>query len=105
MSSAVDVAIRDAQTQLRAARESRVQRRRRFVATLPSRVHTSCACTTRTGERGFAPIDLPGATLAARVLSLLLAHYLTRPNEFLPHRLLEERNGVAEGDLVVRVLP
>ncbi len=40
----------------------------------------------------------------ARGLSLLLAHYLTRPNEYLAHGLLEQRNGVGERNLVVRVL-
>jgi hypothetical protein len=56
------------------------------------------------GERGFAPIDLPGATLGARALSLLLAHYLTRPHAYSAHRLLEQRNGVGERNPVVRVL-
>ena len=35
------------------------------------------------GGHGFAPIDQPNAKLDARVLSLLLADYLTRPDEYV----------------------
>jgi hypothetical protein len=100
MSTAVDVAVREAPSQ----REAACSDGERFVATLPSLVHV-VRVHDEEGAKGFSPIDLPGATLTARGLSLLLAHYLTRPGEYLPNRLLEQRNGVGERNLVVRVLP
>lgn len=103
MSTTVDIAVRDAQKQLASAREAACCDGERFVTTLPALVHV-VRVHDEAGEKGFAPIDLPGATLTARGLSLLLAHYLTRPNEYLAHGLLEQRNGVGERNLVVRVL-
>ncbi len=103
MSQAVDVAIRDAQTRLASARDAAISDGQRFASTLPELVHV-VRVYDEGGEKGFAPIDLPGATLTARALSLLLAHYLTRPSEYSAHRLLEQRNGVGKRNLVVRVL-
>jgi len=38
------------------------------------------------GGRGFAPQDVPHARLATRVLALLLADYLTRPDDYVAKR-------------------
>jgi hypothetical protein len=38
------------------------------------------------GGRGFAPQDVPHARLATRVLALLLADYLTRPDDYVARR-------------------
>ena len=103
MSQPVDVAIRDAQNRLASAQDAAETDGDRFASTLPELVHV-VRVYDEGGEKGFAPIDLPGATLAARALSLLLAHYLTRPHAYSAHRLLEQRNGVGERNLVARVL-
>jgi hypothetical protein len=98
------VAIRDAQTKLATAREMARTDGKRFASTLPELVNV-VRVYDDDGANGFAPLDLPSATLASRGLSLLLAHYLTRPFEYSAHGLLQERDGVGEGDSVVRVLP
>lgn len=61
----------------RAARDPRAE----FVEHMPDRVHIAriydrnCSC-------GFGPIDVLGAPLEARVLSLLLADVLMHPDEY-----------------------
>jgi hypothetical protein len=56
-----------------------------FVHTLPPRVHV-VHIRDRLGACGFAPIDRPGAPLAARVLSLLLTDYLSHPARYVARR-------------------
>jgi len=56
-----------------------------LVALLPPIVHVEPAHDTL-GNRGFVPIDGPNMLLVDRVLALLVADYLTRPNDYLPAR-------------------
>jgi hypothetical protein len=56
-----------------------------FVAALPStvsvvRVHDAF------GGKGVGPTDAPGLTMLARAISLLVAHYLTSPEQFVAPR-------------------
>jgi len=53
-----------------------------FVSEFPTRVDIARIRDTH-GDLGFAPVDARGATLGARVLSLFLADYLTRPEHYL----------------------
>ncbi len=69
------------------ARLAQLQREARnpgveFVSEFPTRVDIA-RIRDEQGNLGFAPIDARGATLAARVLSLFLADYLTRPEQYL----------------------
>jgi hypothetical protein len=104
MSTDVDVAIRAAQDQLATAREAACADGDRFLATLPDLVNVVRVYDSE-GGKAFAPLDLPGATLGARGLSLLLAHYLTRPSDYSANGLLQQGHGVGKRDLVLRVLP
>ncbi len=56
-----------------------------FVSRLPARVHIVRIRDTD-GDTGFGPIDVRGASLEARGLSLFLSHYLTRPEAYLVDR-------------------
>ncbi len=98
------MAIRNAQAQLATARDAARADGERFLSALPDLVNV-VRVHDQTGAKAFAPIDLPGATLAARGLSLLLAHYLTRPSDYSTHGLLKQRDRVGEGDAILRVLP
>ncbi len=104
VSTDVDVAIRAAQDQLATAREAACAAGERFLSTLPNLVNVVRVYDSA-GGKAFAPLDLPGATLAARGLSLLLAHYLTRPSDYSANGLLQQGYGVGKRDLVLRVLP
>jgi hypothetical protein len=56
-----------------------------LVALLPPIVHVAPA-HDELGNRGFIPIDGANMRLADRVLALLVADYLSRPNDYLPNR-------------------
>jgi hypothetical protein len=82
VSSDVGVVILEAQ---RALAHMRTMARRldgAFVDRLPERVHV-VRVKDRAGQLGFAPIDVRGASLAARGLALLLADYLARPEDYV----------------------
>jgi hypothetical protein len=74
-----------------------------FIASLPAtlpiaRVHDAF------GGSGAAPIDMAGATLVTRGISLVVAAYLCRPEDFLLEDLLEPKvriSGVRSKDGVV----
>jgi hypothetical protein len=53
-----------------------------FVSSLPPRVHV-VRVRDLAGVSGFAPLDVPGATLEARGLSVLLADYLMFPEHYV----------------------
>ncbi len=53
-----------------------------FVSEFPTRVEIARIRDAH-GDLGFAPVGARGATLGARVLSLFLADYLTRPEHYL----------------------
>lgn len=53
-----------------------------FIEKLPARVHV-VRFRDDWGETGVGPIDVRGATLTARVLSLLVADYLMRPEAYV----------------------
>jgi hypothetical protein len=56
-----------------------------LVSLLPPIVHVEPAHDAL-GKRGFIPIDGANMQLADRVLSLLVADCLSRPNDYLPNR-------------------
>jgi hypothetical protein len=74
--------ILDAQAQLAQMRREARNPGVEFVAEFPTRVDIARIRDAQ-GNLGFAPVDARGATLAARVLSLFLADYLTRPEQYL----------------------
>jgi hypothetical protein len=77
----VEVVIAEAR---RALAEARIAARRldgAFVERLPARVHV-VRIRDEWGQTGFAPLDVLGAPLIARLLSLLLADYLMRPEAY-----------------------
>jgi hypothetical protein len=81
VSSSVEVVIAEAR---RALAEARVAARRSdgaFIGKLPHRVHL-VRVRDEQGQSGFAPIDVHGASLTARVLSLLVADYLMHPEAY-----------------------
>jgi hypothetical protein len=81
-SSPVEAAIKDAKRQLA---ETRVAARTiddDFVARLPQRVHI-VRLRDEHGDHGLGPIDVRGASLAVRGLSLFLADYLMRPEWYV----------------------
>lgn len=43
------------------------------------------AAHDRFGGKGFVPFDAPGSRLVDRAVALVLADYLTRPDDFLAH--------------------
>ena len=53
----------------------------RFVERLPARVHVARA-RDESGALGFVPIDVKGATLEARALSLVVADFFMRPEAY-----------------------
>jgi hypothetical protein len=61
-----------------------------LVARLPSLVHV-LRVEDAFGARGFAPIDAPRMKLNERILSLILADFLTRPDDFV--RAMAEPSG------------
>lgn len=66
-----------------------------LVERLPSLVHVH-RVEDAFGAHGFAPIDAPRMRLNDRVLSLILADFLTRPDDFMRNmRNLEEAARVA----------
>lgn len=77
----VGLAIRDAQNALRRASVAACAADDRFIGALPPRVHV-VRIRDDQGTDGFAPMDVPAASLAARTLSLLLADYLTHPERY-----------------------
>ena len=81
MTSDVAVAVPHAQ---RVLEETRIAARKtdgRFIERLPPRVHV-VRVRDDEGGVGFAPIDVRGAPLVARALSLLLADYLMCPERY-----------------------
>ena len=86
MSTDLPTTIRDAQAAVRRARDAATLADDRFVASMPPRVHVVRIRDTF-GNEGFGPVDMPGAPLAARGLSLLLADYLTSPGRYVEHTL------------------
>lgn len=82
VSSDVGVVILEAQRALAQMRSMARRLDGAFVDRLPERVHV-VRVKDRTGEVGFAPIDVRGAPLKARALALLLADYLTRPEDYV----------------------
>ena len=81
MTSDVEAAVPHAQ---RVVAEVRVAARRadgRFIERLPPRVNV-VRVRDDEGAFGFAPIDVRGAPLVARALSLLLADYLMQPERY-----------------------
>ena len=82
LATSLDVAIEDAKRQLVRARRAARALDGSFFANLPARVHV-VRTRDRDGAIGFSPIDVRGASLAARGLSLLLADYLTHPERYL----------------------
>lgn len=82
VTSSVDVVIAEARRALAEVRKAARTLDGAFVEKLPPRVHV-VRIRDEWGQTGFAPIDVRGASLTARVLSLLLADYLTRPEAYV----------------------
>ena len=82
VTSSVEVVIAEARRELAAARAAARRLDGTFTDRLPARVHV-VRIRDDEGDIGFAPIDVRGATLGARVLSLLLADYLMRPEAYV----------------------
>lgn len=79
----VALVVRDAQqTVIEAMRAAAVPGAEGLVSMLPSTVDV-VPVQDADGLQGFAPLDRAHAHLATRVLSLLLADYLTRPDEYV----------------------
>jgi len=88
MTSDVEVAVPQAQRVLLETREAARKLDGRFIERLPPRVHV-VRVRDEDSLHGFAPIDVRGAPLVARALSLFLADYLMRPEGYV--------DGPAEG--------
>ena len=82
VSGDAQLAILDAQAQLAQIRREAQNPGVEFVSEFPTRVDIARIRDSE-GGLGFAPVDAPRATLGARVLSLFLADYLTRPEHYL----------------------
>ena len=82
LATPLEVAVEDAKRQVVRARRAACAPDGSFVANLPARVHV-VRTRDRVGAIGFSPIDVRGASLAARGLSLLLADYLTYPERYM----------------------
>ena len=80
VSSEVGVVILEAQRAIVHVRAAASRLDGDFIAKLPPRVHV-VRVKDEKGNTGFAPIDVRGASLTARGLALLLADYLTRPED------------------------
>jgi hypothetical protein len=81
LASSVDIAIEAVQRSLRAFHDAACVDGN-FVSRLPARVPV-VRIRDEHGDTGFGPIDVRGASLEARGLSLFLAHYLMRPEAYL----------------------
>ena len=79
--SDVPAAVAAARSALARARAAARSLDGRIVETLPDRVHV-VRIRDDSGATGFAPIDVRGASLTDRVLSVLLADYLMRPEAY-----------------------
>lgn len=82
MTSDVELAVPHAQRALSETREAARLLDGRFIERLPPRVHV-VRVRDEDGLLGFAPIDVRGAPLVARALSLFLADYLMRPEGYV----------------------
>ena len=74
--------IAEAKAALGRAREAASSLDGAFIESLPARVHV-VRVKDADGQIGFAPIDVRGASLSARALSVLLADYLMRPEAYV----------------------
>ena len=81
VTSTVEVVIAEARRALAEARSAACRLDGAFIDKLPSHVHV-VRVRDAWGETGFAPLDRHGSTLTARVLSLLVADYLMRPEAY-----------------------
>ena len=82
MTRDVGLAVPHAQRVLSETRLAARQMDGRFIERLPPRVHV-VRVRDDEGSLGFAPIDVRGAPIVARALSLFLADYLMRPNGYV----------------------
>lgn len=82
MTSDVEAAVPHAQRVLAETRIAARQMDGRFIERLPPRVHV-VRVRDDEGTLGFAPIDVRGAPIVARALSLFLADYLMRPEGYV----------------------
>ena len=82
MTSNVEAAVPHAQRILSETRGAARQMDGRFIERLPPRVHV-VRVRDEEGSLGFAPIDVHGAPIVARALSLFLADYLMRPEGYV----------------------
>jgi len=82
MTAPVEEVIVRAQAELAKLRREASEPATDIVAGLPQRVSVA-RIRDELGNVGFGPIDVRGAHLDARVLSLFLADYLTRPEHYL----------------------
>lgn len=82
MTSDVEVAVPQAQRVLAETRDAARLLDGRFIERLPPRVHV-VRVRDEDGLLGFAPLDVRGAPLVARALSLFLADYLMRPEGYV----------------------
>jgi hypothetical protein len=82
MTSDIESAVPHAQRILAETREASRQLDGRFIERLPPRVHV-VRVRSEDGLLGFAPIDVRGAPIVARALSLFLADYLMRPEGYV----------------------
>ena len=89
VASDVPAVVAEARAALARAREATRSLDGGLIELLPDRVHV---VRVRDGwdSLGFAPIDVRGATLAHRVLSVLLADYLMRPEAYVARPRLQE---------------
>jgi hypothetical protein len=78
MTSNVEAAVPHAQRTVAETRAAARQLDGRFIERLPPRVHV-VRVRDEDDLLGFAPIDVRGAPIVARALSLFLADYLMRP--------------------------
>lgn len=82
VTSDVESVVAEAKAALERAREAARTLDGELIETLPPRVHV-VRIKDADGNVGFAPIDVRGASLTARALSVLLADYLMRPEAYL----------------------
>ncbi len=102
LASSLEAALHDAKREIARARQAARTVAGNVADHLPPRVHI-VRVRDHEGTFGFAPIDVRGATLAARGLSLFAAEYLTCPQSYV---VLAKRPRVlvAEDDADVREL-
>ena len=82
MATDLKTAVADARAALASAREAARRHGEAWIERLPARVHV-VRVRDESGATGFAPIDVRGATLVARFLSLLVADFWMRPERYL----------------------